>query len=125
MLLLSGDQAAPCPSRLPNRRGVPPSTGTVQKGPSSDVPRAVFIISSDRSGEISKTFAKLVSSNEVATGKVSPPVTEVCERRDRPWMKYSREPSVTTPDFGKLVFVSCSVRSTRGGGIGRARPYTR
>src|SRR5438094_785310 len=76
MLFRSGDHAPPWPSRLPNRRGVPPSTGTVQRGPSPDVPRAVLISSTDPSGEISKTLEKPVSSNEAAMGNVSPPVTE-------------------------------------------------
>ena len=39
------------------------------------------------SGEISKTLEKPVSSSEVGMGNVSPPVTEVWERRDWPSMK--------------------------------------
>src|SRR6266849_3808564 len=51
----SGDHAPLWPSRAPNRRGEPPTTGTLHSGPSREVPRAVFIRSEEPSGETSKT----------------------------------------------------------------------
>ena len=95
----SGDHAPACPSSVPNRRGEPPSTGTLQSGPSSDVPCAVFINSADPSGEISNTFANPVFSNDVGIANVSPPVTDVCERIDWLSMKYSRRPVRHDPRF--------------------------
>src|SRR6267154_2120351 len=78
----SGDHAPEWPSRLPKRRGEPPTTGTLQRAPSREVPCAVFIKSTEPSGDTSKTLAKPVSSNEFGIGNVSPPFTEVCESSD-------------------------------------------
>src|ERR1700739_3084156 len=83
----SDDHAPEWPSRLPKRRGEPPTTGTLQRGPSREVPCAVFIKSREPSGETPKTLAKPVSSKEFGRGKVSTPFPEVCERSCWPSIK--------------------------------------
>src|SRR5689334_20376247 len=50
-LFPSDDHAPLCPTAVPRRRGEPPTTGTLQRGPSREVPRAVFIKSEEPSGE--------------------------------------------------------------------------